>query len=200
MNKNLKFIIPIILLVCVIVGLIFYIIGLKNEDNDEEPEKTDDILEIHSVKTTMSQKDVDEYNDKFEKYLGDKVKGADVKNLIDYVIGSNEEYVDLSGKFVSILVYENDVTNGENCNELSDNDCTKITNYSDGKKLLEACNAANFFDDGDNTQENVSAASKQMSKLKEKINTAKNYKVVADRISTSAVSGVIIRLHIAQLK
>lgn len=200
MNKNLKFIIPIILLVCVIVGLIFYIIGLKNEDNDEEPEKTDDILEIHSVKATMSQKDVDEYNDKFEKYLGDKVKGADVKNLIDYVIGSNEEYVDLSGKFVSILVYENDVTNGENCNELSDNDCTKITNYSDGKKLLEACNAANFFDDGDNTQENVSAASKQMSKLKEKINTAKNYKVVADRISTSAVSGVIIRLHIAQLK
>lgn len=200
MNKNLKFIIPIILLVCVIVGLIFYIIGLKNEDNDEEPEKTDDILEIHSVKATMSQKDVDEYNDKFEKYLGDKVKGADVKNLIDYVIGSNEEYVGLSGKFVSILVYENDVTNGENCNELSDNDCTKITNYSDGKKLLEACNAANFFDDGDNTQENVSAASKQMSKLKEKINTAKNYKVVADRISTSAVSGVIIRLHIAQLK
>ena len=200
MNKNLKFIIPIILLVCVIVGLIFYIIGLKNEDNDEEPEKTDDILEIHSVKATMSQKDVDEYNDKFEKYLGDKVKGADVKNLIDYVIGSNEEYVDQSGKFVSILVYENDVTNGENCNELSDNDCTKITNYSDGKKLLEACNAANFFDDGDNTQENVSAASKQMSKLKEKINTAKNYKVVADRISTSAVSGVIIRLHIAQLK
>lgn len=200
MNKNLKFIIPIILLVCVIVGLIFYIIGLKNEDNDEEPEKTDDILEIHSVKATMSQKDVDEYNDKFEKYLGDKVKGADVKNLIDYVISSNEEYVDLSGKFVSILVYENDVTNGENCNELSDNDCTKITNYSDGKKLLEACNAANFFDDGDNTQENVSAASKQMSKLKEKINTAKNYKVVADRISTSAVSGVIIRLHIAQLK
>lgn len=200
MNKNLKFIIPIILLVCVIVGLIFYIIGLKNEDNDEEPEKTDDILEIHSVKATMSQKDVDEYNDKFEKYLGDKVKGADVKNLIDYVISSNEEYVDLSGKFVSILVYENDVTNGENCNELSDNDCTKITNYSDGKKLLEACNAANFFDDGDNTQENVSAASEQMSKLKEKINTAKNYKVVADRISTSAVSGVIIRLHIAQLK
>lgn len=200
MNKNLKFIIPIILLVCVIVGLIFYIIGLKNEDNDEEPEKTDDILEIHSVKATMSQKDVDEYNDKFEKYLGDKVKGADVKNLIDYVISSNEEYVDLSGKFVSILVYENDVTNGENCNELSDNDCTKITNYSDGKKLLEACNAANFFDDGDNTQENVSAASEQMSKLKEKINTAKNYKVVADRISTSAVSGVVIRLHIAQLK
>lgn len=200
MNKNLKFIIPIILLVCVIVGLIFYIIGLKNEDNDEEPEKTDDILEIHSVKATMSQKDVDEYNDKFEKYLGDKVKGADVKNLIDYVIGSNEEYVNESGKFVSILVYGSDVTNGENCNELSDNDCTKITNYSDGKKLLEACNAANFFDDGDNTQENVSAASKQMSKLKEKINTAKNYKVVADRISTSVVSGVIIRLHIAQLK
>ena len=200
MNKNLKFIIPIILLVCVIVGLIFYIIGLKNEDNDEEPEKTDDILEIHSVKATMSQKDVDEYNDKFEKYLGDKVKGADVKNLIDYVIGSNEEYVNESGKFVSILVYGSDVTIGENCNELSDNDCTKITNYSDGKKLLEACNAANFFDDGDNTQENVSAASKQMSKLKEKINTAKNYKVVADRISTSTVSGVIIRLHIAQLK
>lgn len=200
MNKNLKFIIPIILLVCVIVGLIFYIIGLKNEDNDEEPEKTDDILEIHSVKATMSQKDVDEYNDKFEKYLGDKVKGADVKNLIDDVISSNEEYVNESGKFVSILVYGSDVTNGENCNELSDNDCTKITNYSDGKKLLEACNAANFFDDGDNTQENVSAASKQMSKLKEKINTAKNYKVVADRISTSAVSGVVIRLHIAQLK
>lgn len=200
MNKNLKFIIPIILLVCVIVGLIFYIIGLKNEDNDEEPEKTDDILEIHSVKATMSQKDVDEYNDKFEKYLGDKVKGADVKNLIDDVISSNEEYVNESGKFVSILVYGSDVTNGENCNELSDNDCTKITNYSDGKKLLEDCNAANFFDDGDNTQENVSAASEQMSKLKEKINTAKNYKVVADRISTSAVSGVVIRLHIAQLK
>lgn len=200
MNKNLKFIISIILLVCVIVGLIFYIIGLKNEDNDEEPEKTDDILEIHSVKATMSQKDVDEYNDKFEKYLGDKVKGADVKNLIDDVISSNEEYVNESGKFVSILVYGSDVTNGENCNELSDNDCTKITNYSDGKKLLEDCNAANFFDDGDNTQENVSAASEQMSKLKEKINTAKNYKVVADRISTSAVSGVVIRLHIAQLK
>ncbi len=200
MNKNLRFIIPIVVLVCVIVGLIFYIIGLKNEDNEEKSEKTDDISETHTVKATISQNDVDEYNDKFEKYLGDKVKGADVKNLIDDVISSNEEYANESGKFVSILVYGNDVTNGENCNELSDNDCTKITNYSDGKKLLEDCNAANFFDDGDNTQENVSAASEQMSKLKEKINTAKNYKVVADRVSTSAVSGVIIRLHIAQLK
>ncbi len=200
MNKNLRFIIPIVVLVCVIVGLIFYIIGLKNEDNEEKSEKTDDILETHTVKATISQNDVDEYNDKFEKYLGDKVKGADVKNLIDDVISSNEEYANESGKFVSILVYGSDVTNGENCNELSDNDCTKITNYSDGKKLLEDCNAANFFDDGDNTQENVSAASEQMSKLKEKINTAKNYKVVTDRISTSAVSGVIIRLHIAQLK
>lgn len=144
---------------------------------------------VDSAVSQMSQQEKDIYNAKIKPYLKDIVKGSEVKSMIDNIVSMNQENVGNSGKFISIetagniATFKSTLTNG-----------VALTNYNGGKALSDACKAANFYDNGDNTSANVAAATAQMNTLKSKINSAKNYIVAADY-----EAGAIIRVGIGQL-
>lgn len=107
---------------------------------------------------------------KIESYFGGEIKGSELKSLIDTIISMNLADAGDRGKFVGINVKEN-----------------SITNYRGYKDLYDACQKANIydFDDGtiieesDNSEENVTEATREMAKLKTKINSQKKYNVKA---------------------
>lgn len=144
---------------------------------------------VDSAVSQMSQQEKDIYNAKVKSYLGDTIKGSEVKSMIDNIISMNQENVGKSGKFISIEVknnidcFKNTLTNGKD-----------LTNYKTGDQLAAKCKAANFYDGGENTTEHVADATAQMTTLKSKINSAKNYVVSADY-----EAGAIIRVGIGQL-
>lgn len=144
---------------------------------------------VDSAVSQMSQQEKDIYNAKVKSYLGDTVKGSEVKSMIDNIISMNQENVGKSGKFISIEVNNNitnfkgTLTNGKD-----------LTRYTTGEALATACANANFYDNGENTTAKVAEATAQMNTLKSKINSAKNYVVVADY-----EAGAIIRVGIGQL-
>ncbi len=137
---------------------------------------------VDSAVSQMSQQEKDIYNSKVKSYLGEVVKGSEVKSMIDNIISMNQENVGKSGKFISILC-EGNLTNWNTG-----------TNSARASKLKQTCDAANFYDNGENNDSNVKAATGEMQYLKSKINSAKNYKVEADY-----EAGAIIRVHITQL-
>lgn len=151
---------------------------------------------VDSAVSQMSQQEKDIYNAKVKSYLGDTIKGSEVKSMIDNIISMNQENVGKSGKFISIEVKDSfSCLTTENQTALTDGDkITKLTNFTTGANLADKCKAANFYDNGDNTTANVASATNEMTKLKSKINSAKNYKVVADY-----EAGAIIRVGIGQL-
>ena len=155
---------------------------------------------VDSAVSQMSKQEKDIYNAKVKSYLGDTIKGSEVKSMIDNIISMNQENVGKSGKFISIEVTGNySKLSAEQQGVLSSANCKNLQNYNtsslqNGKNLAEACAAANFYDSGDNTTGNVAKATGEMTTLKSKINSAKNYKVVADY-----EAGAIIRVGIGQL-
>ncbi len=151
---------------------------------------------VDSAVSQMSQQEKDIYNAKVKSYLGDTVKGSEVKSMIDNIISMNQENVGKSGKFISVLTYGNDTTGGLDNKGKAEamTGAANLTNYEKGSNLNSACVGANFYDGGDNTSENVAKATAQMNTLKTKVNSAKNYKVTADY-----EAGAIIRVHIGQL-
>lgn len=154
---------------------------------------------VDSAVSQMSQQEKDIYNAKVRSYLGDTVKGSEVKSMIDNIISMNQENVGKSGKFITIEVMGSlSQLSDENKTALS---ATKaLTNYNTGNNttngttLAAKCKAANFYDDGENTSSAVAEATAQMNTLKSKINSSKNYKVVSDM-----EAGAIIRVGIGQL-
>ena len=50
----------------------------------------------------LSQQEKDTYNSEVKAYLGDKIKGSEVKDLIDIIMSKNQENIGKSGKFISI--------------------------------------------------------------------------------------------------
>lgn len=128
---------------------------------------------VGSAVSQMSQQEKDIYNAKVKSYIGDTVKGSEVKSMIENVISMNQENANKSGKFISITA-------------------KNIKNYDKGGALDTACNTCNFYGSansgtftasksgtGKNSEENVKTATEEMTTLKSKINSAKSYKVSA---------------------
>lgn len=127
--------------------------------------------------TTGQMRDMenDMYNSMIKMYIGDSKKGSDVKSMIDNVIAQNSQYVNESGKFISIHVDE-------------------IDDYDD-YTLEKVTRAANIYENynAENSQTNIDAAKEEYRNLKQKINTAKNYTV-----KETKKDGIIYAVTISQ--
>lgn len=114
---------------------------------------------IQTATGQMSQEDRDIYNTMIKKYIGNSKKGSDVKQMIEDIISQNEQYVNESGKFISIHV-------------------GTIAGYNPAN-LEVVTNAANVYenDSSENNQDTIDAARDEYRVLKQKINSGKNYSV-----------------------
>ena len=123
----------------------------------------------------MRDMENDIYNSMINMYIGDSQKGSDVKEMIDNVIAQNSQYAYERGKFISIHV-------------------DKIDEYDD-YTLEKVTRAANIYENvnAENSQANISAAQVEYRKLKQKINTAKNYTVTETK-----KDGIIYAVTISQ--
>ena len=114
---------------------------------------------IQTATGQMAQEDRDIYNTMIKKYIGNSKKGSDVKQMIEDIISQNEQYVNESGKFISIHV-------------------GPIAGYNPAN-LEVVTNAANVYenDSSENNQDTIDAARDEYRVLKQKINSGKNYSV-----------------------
>lgn len=116
---------------------------------------------IQTAAGQMGQQDKEMYNSMIKKYVGNSKKGSDVKQMIEDVISQNSQYVNESGKFISIHALN-------------------ISGFATTTDPLESVGkAANVYEDktGDNTQANIDNARTEYRKLKQKISAGRNYKV-----------------------
>lgn len=113
---------------------------------------------IKTAAGQMGQQDKEMYNSMIKKYVGSSKKGSDVKQMIEDVISQNNQYVNESGKFISVL------NNG-------------VAGYTGN--INSTCNTANVYTtaDSENNQANIDAATKEMRNLEKKISAGKNYDV-----------------------
>lgn len=114
---------------------------------------------IQTATGQMAQEDRDIYNTMIKKYIGNSKKGSDVKQMIEDIISQNEQYVNESGKFISIHV-------------------GTIAGYNPAN-LEVVTNATNVYenDSSENNQDTIDAARDEYRVLKQKINSGKNYSV-----------------------
>ena len=114
---------------------------------------------IQTATGQLAQEDRDIYNTMIKKYIGNSKKGSDVKQMIEDIISQNEQYVNESGKFISIHV-------------------GTISGYN-SDNLEVVTNAANVYenDTSENNQDTIDAARDEYRVLKQKINSGKNYSV-----------------------
>ncbi len=136
---------------------------------------------VDSAVNQMSQQEKDIYNAKIKSYIGDTIKGSEVKSMIDNIISQNQENANKTGKFISISTAGiKNYTVGGNL----DNACANCNYYGKATCQGATSNAvANWADsggDGKNTEDNVKAATAQMTTLKSKINSSKTYSVTAE--------------------
>ena len=140
---------------------------------------------INSAASKMSQQDKDIYNSDVKQYEGATVKGSEIKSMIETITSKNQGNVNQSGKFISIGVAN-----------------SAVKNYNDSGKLAAACNVCNAFNisdgsgglgdgAGNNNEDNVGEATKEMNTLKAKINPNKTYKV-----SSIKQEGIIVAMII----
>lgn len=116
---------------------------------------------INTAAAQMGQKDKEMYNATIQRYIGQSKKGSDVKQMVNEVISSNNQYVNESGKFISIL------NNG-------------VAGYTGAEaKLNSLCAAANVYQNpaSENNQANIDAATREMRKFAQKVSAGKNYNV-----------------------
>ncbi len=118
---------------------------------------------VQTAASKMSQSDKNAYNATVKNYSSKgTLNGSDVISMIDEITTQNSQYVDESGKFISI--------NAES-----------ISGYSSADKnaLNDATKAANVYEDADgtNTQTNINAAKNEYTKLKKKISSGKKYEI-----------------------
>lgn len=132
---------------------------------------------IQTAASQMGQQEKEMYNAMIRKYLGNSKKGTDVKQMIEDIINQNNQYVNESGKFISIHV---DTVDGYNTK-------TNLENVTKAANIYEAST-------GDNTQEKINAATDEYRILKQKISAGRNYKV-----TESTTDGIIYAVTIDQV-
>lgn len=134
---------------------------------------------IQTAAGQMGQQEKEMYNAMIRKYIGNSKKGTDVKQMIDDVINQNNQYVNESGKFISI-----NVANGG------------VDGFTEEADLQTKNKAANVYEQntGDNTQANIDAATEIYRKLKQKVSAGRNYEV-----KESIKDGIIYAVEIKQL-
>lgn len=144
------------------------------------------------------------YNAKVSKYVGDSKKGSDVKLLIEEIISQNNKNVGEKGKFISV----HNGTKPQYSSKQIGGRKNKIESFNTEKngcsteKLLEACQKANSREnpEGENTQENIDEATRQMRAFEQKISAGKNYKVEAvEYEDTSGLDEKIYAVYISTL-
>lgn len=185
--KKIRLIRNIIVILILVSGLISIVIIHKDFSKKEE--------EIIASRANAAEYYAKEMRKREYAYitrsLGDKVKGSEVKVLIDDIISKNQEKVGKEGGFISIEV-EGNILNFQNT---TSGKAEAIYSYEDGDELAKACAEANSYDGGENTTKKVVNATSEMNKLKSKISSAREYEVVADYIEEYKV----IRIYIGQL-
>lgn len=146
----------------------------------------------------MSNQEKQMYNSMIKNYTGDNKRGSEVKAMIEEVINQNDQYVGDSGKFISIKVAQCGT------NKTIPNLKSAKTNAKDedGSDLKDACDAANVYwtKPGENTQDLINAAKKEMRELYKAISSGKSYKVTDTDGSESGVKdGIIHTVYIEEL-
>lgn len=113
---------------------------------------------INTAAAQMGQKDKEMYNATISRYIGTSKKGSDVKQMINEVISQNNQYVNESGKFISVL------NNG-------------VAGYTGNVNSI--CAAANVYQNANslNNQANIDAATREMRNLAQRVSAGKNYSV-----------------------
>lgn len=141
---------------------------------------------IQTAASKMSQNDKNMYNSTVKNYSSKgTLNGTDIKNLIEDIISQNSQYVEESGKFISI----------------STDDSVKGKGYT--KADLDAkCQAANVYgsaadnasanNDAVNTQQAINEARDEMRKLSKVISSGKKYTVV-EREKDGIIYGIMIK-------
>lgn len=140
-------------------------IQMESDISDRSPET------IKDANVSMTQQAKDAYNNYFTPYIGEDLSANEVKALIQSIILSNQQYIDLEGKFVSLEI------DGE------------LAGETDFSNLDDACENAS----DNNNDENISNATQQMSKVKVQIDSSKKYDVTADYRK-----GIIVKIIIKE--
>jgi len=113
---------------------------------------------IQTAAGQMNQQDKQMYNAMIQKYVGTK-SGSEIKRMIEDVISQNNQYVNESGKFTSVL------QNG-------------VGTYTGNlNKVCNDCNAYTKPDGFSSAQKEIDIASKEMRAFAKKISAGKNYDV-----------------------
>lgn len=139
---------------------------------------------IQTAAGQMGQQDKEMYNAMIRKYLGNSKKGTDIKQMIEDIINQNNQYVNESGKFISIHVV-NDEGSG----------FYGVDGYT-ATNLDTVTKNANVYEkkDAENNQANIDAATKEYRELKKKISAGRNYIV-----SEKTADGIIYAVDIGQV-
>ena len=129
--------------------------------------------------STMAQQEKDMYNARIRPYVGDGIRGSEVKSMIDNIISMNQENVGEQGKFIGITV--GNITNYSTDDSLNNvaSLCQKATVYPMPK---EDGTEENPPQDSENNDERVKAATEAMTTLKMKIDSKKSYTVTAAQV------------------
>lgn len=116
---------------------------------------------IKKATDEMVQDEKEFHNSVIEKYIGNSKKGSDVKQMIDDIIEQNNQLVGKRCGFISIHV-------------------GTVTGYDDDT-LEEVTYEANEYENENayNNTKNVADATYEYTRLKQKINSAKNYKITS---------------------
>lgn len=115
---------------------------------------------INTAAAQMGQREKEMYNATINRYVGTSKKGSDVKQMINDVISQNNQNVNESGKFISVL------NNG-------------VAGYTGNVNAL--CAAANVYQNSAslNNQANIDAATAEMRNLAQRVSAGKNYDVTS---------------------
>lgn len=129
---------------------------------------------IQTAAGQMGQQDKEMYNSMIKKYVGNSKKGSDVKQMIEDVISQNSQYVNESGKFISIHA-------------------SGIPHYTETTSVLDAANVYEGNHEGINDQDKIDAARTMYRELKQAISAGKNYTV-----TESEQDGIIYAVTITE--
>ena len=146
----------------------------------------------------MSNQEKQIYNSMINNYLGDNKRGADVKAMIKEVIAQNDQFVGESGKFISIKVAQS----GTKKTIPNLKGVASGQKDEDGSDLKTACDKANVYwtTPGENTQDNINTAKKEMRELDKAISSGKSYKITDNDGDESGVKdGIIHTVYIEEL-
>lgn len=165
-----------ILFIILIISIIFLIILISK-------------INITNTSEDRGTLDKDIYNAMIKKYIGNNKTGSEVKSMIEEVINQNDKYVGESGKFIGIKIAE-----GTTINNLKSS-----LGEIGAERLTGICNKSNAYTNGDNTQDNVNAAKKEMMALYKVISSEKIYSISdKDKDESGITNGIIHTVYIKE--